>query len=448
MRFIYESFDAFKKSPPPTPTGCAHCHVSNFLAAAPTQPKGWLPLTVGMIERIRRFHAYVEVPSLTMSVRLPDRSDKQRPVPRFTTCGLERFLSNPLPRHGAARQSMFPLEPSRLRTLLKRLAPELERCNDDGSPEPSLVEHGRELFGQLACATCHTGAGLGPRLRLGFPLLGRAYFRARVRHGAGNRMAPQVWQRSWEAVGGSLVATLAGAVAMPAHPDLSDSELDALYAYVEADRSDVPSPTRAVPDAKQIEVPDAIRLSLYRDVQKRVFDTTCRHCHSPDARDQLLIESVFGKAPGSAPVELPITRLAVSPNATLRKLLTPGAGCSDSLLLVRLKARAAEWAGHGITGAPRGMPMTLPPLDNDALRLVEVWSAAGCPSDHGDLCDACAAPRASAYRPRTGARTETAFEPTGTCSTRTPQWQQRTPLRDISKYLIIRREEGPFQACS
>lgn len=396
-RYFYDSFSAFQKAPPPTPTACAQCHVSNHVAALPAKPAAWLPLTGGMLGRIRRFHAYVEAPPLITRVEVPEAG--ARWVPRFTACGLEQFLSAPLPRHGDARQSMFPLEASRARALLHAIAPELEPCSagaiapgtSTGTPgTPGAVDRGRELFVKQACSTCHTATGAGPRLRLGFPLLGRAYFRARVRHGTAGPLAP-LWQRSWEAKNGAVVSKQAPPVTMPSHPDLGDGDIDALYAYVASDRSDVPA-AQSVPQTERVDVPDAIRLSLYREVQRRVFDTSCRHCHSRDPHDQSLIESVFGKVSGAAPVELPMTRLGVSPNPTLRALLSPGTGCTDSPLLVRLKARAAEWSGHAIAGAPRGMPMTLPPLDRDAIRLVATWSAAGCPSDHGDLCDACPAP--------------------------------------------------------
>jgi mono/diheme cytochrome c family protein len=389
--FMYASFAAFSKTPPPDPTGCVKCHLSNSVAASVPRPPAWLPLTAGMIDRVRRFHAYVQAPAIVTTVSLPDASGKVRAVPRFTACGLERFLRSPLPRRGEARQSMFPVEPGRLRTLLAALAAELEPCVADAAPAPAQVARGRELFGRLACAACHTGVGLGPRLRLGYPLLGRAYFGARVRHGSGARDAAPVWQRRWEAVKGKLVATITGVVAMPAFADVTDADVDALYAFVGADGSDVAA-APAVPSkaaSRAVVVDDAIRVPLFREVQRKVFDTTCRHCHSPDAHDQGLIESVFGRVEGSAPAELPMTRLGLGPSDTLRKLLTAGPGCSDSPLLVRLKARWAEWTGHAVAGAPRGMPLTMPPLPSDVIRLVEVWTAAGCPSDRGDLCVAC-----------------------------------------------------------
>jgi mono/diheme cytochrome c family protein len=399
-RYLYPSFDAFRRAPPPTPTACAQCHVSNHVATQVDKPVGWLPLTGDMIARIRKFHAYVEAPPLVTRVELADRGGTRRPLARFTACGLARFLSSPLPRHGSARQSMFPVEPGRLRTLLTALGPELERC-EAGATTPAAtgatIDRGRELFVQRACASCHTGSGPAPRLRLGFPLLGRAYFRTRVRQGTGDRASP-LWLRSWDAADGNLVARPATPVIMPPHLDLSDSDLDALYAYVGSDRSDVPPPPPPVRQTGRIDVPESIRRSLYREVQQRVFDTSCRHCHSPDPRDQALIESVFGAVPHAAPVELPMTRLAVSPDPTLHELLSPGPGCSDSPLLARLKARGDEWAGHATPGAPRGMPLTMPPIDSDAIRLVAVWTQVGCPSDRGDLCEPCAPAVASSVR--------------------------------------------------
>jgi mono/diheme cytochrome c family protein len=387
--FLYASFDAFRKAPPPAPTGCVKCHLSNSVAASAPKPAAWLPLTAGMIDRVRRFHAYVQAPAIVTTVSLPDRSGKVRTLPRFSACGLARFLGSPLPRHGDARQSMFPVEPGRLRRLLATLAAELEPCSEAAPAASAQVARGRELFGRLACAACHTGVGLGPRLRLGYPLLGRAYFAARVRQGTGTRAAAPVWQRRWEALEGQLVATSSGVIAMPGFADVSDADVDALYAFVGADASDVPVAQVAPAKGAPVVVDDAIRLPLFREVQRKVFDTTCRHCHSPDARDQGLIESVFGRVEGSAPAELPMTRLGLGPSDTLRKMLSAGPGCSDSPLLVRLKARAAEWTGHPIAGAPRGMPLTMRPLPNDVIRLVEAWTAAGCPSDRGDLCVAC-----------------------------------------------------------
>jgi hypothetical protein len=119
-----------------------------------------------------------------------------------------------------------------------------------------------------------------------------------------------------------------------------------------------------------------------------VFDTSCRHCHPSTPRDQRLISRLF--ASPVEPLALPMSaRGTPSPNPRLRAALSPGPGCSDSRLLIRLKARRAEWNGRRDRDRPRGMPLTLAPLSDDTIRLVEVWTRAGCPSDGGDLCDRC-----------------------------------------------------------
>jgi hypothetical protein len=102
-----------------------------------------------------------------------------------------------------------------------------------------------------------------------------------------------------------------------------------------------------VPERERHDVPDEIRRALYREVQTRVFDTSCRHCHGPEARDQSLIESVFGKVSGAAPVELLMTRLAVWPSAV----------CAPRCRRFRVAPTARWWCGS--RPAVRNGPLTL-----------------------------------------------------------------------------------------
>ena len=386
--FLFASFRAFQQGPAPRPDECARCHVNNALAAAAPRPAAWLPLASDTLARVRRFHPYVASPALVFAVDAPDASGELQRLPRFDTCGLERFLAAPLARSGAAAQSMFPVEPARRRALLASLASDLAPC-ESGTASAAELERGRTLYADLGCAGCHTGAGAGPRLRLGLPLLARAYVRARVR--LGSTAAP----RDWTTADGKIVPRGAtGGVAMPAHSELSDADLDALHAYIASDRSDVPAAEPRLP-AASIDVPDGIRLALFRDVQRRVFDTSCRHCHSDDAEAQTIIQGVFGDAASDGDrraraLALPVSRLPTPADSpSLRSALEPAPGCGASRLVARLRARAHEWSGEP-AGAVRGMPLTLPPLPEAAIRLVEVWTAAGCPSDTGDLCTACA----------------------------------------------------------
>jgi hypothetical protein len=376
--YLFDSFATFRRTPSTGPTECARCHVNDWLAASAAHPAGWLPLPDAMLARIRRFHAFVDTPALALDVD---------GVPRFSDCGLARFLEAPVPRRHTAAQSMFPLEPARRDELLRALAPGLARC----APPASLAQIalGRRLFDARGCANCHAQAVSAPRLRIGIPLLGRDYFALRVRHGA---QAP-IWQRRWQVDDGRIVARAGDAVSMPPEPDLSPTEIDALYAYVGSDTSDVPPPRATPTIPRKSELAEAIRIPLFREVQHRVFDTSCRHCHATTTRDQRQAQQSIRTLFASTvePLALPLSaRGTPTPNPQLKSALSPGPGCSDSRLLVRLKSRRAEWSGQRDRDRPRGMPLTLPPLSDDTIRLVEVWTRAGCPSDGGDLCARCA----------------------------------------------------------
>jgi hypothetical protein len=72
-------------------------------------------------------------------------------------------------------------------------------------------------------------------------------------------------------------------------------------------------------------------------------------------------------------------------------ILSPGPGCSESPLVRRLRARQMEW--YGERPEVRGMPLTLPPLDLDTIRLIDVWTKRGCPSPEAHLCRKCDAAR-------------------------------------------------------
>jgi mono/diheme cytochrome c family protein len=386
--FLFASYRAFQQGPAPRGDECARCHVNNALAAEAPRPAAWLPLGHDALARVRGFHAYVQNPALVLAVAAPSREGEPQRVARFTDCGLDRFLAAPLPRSAGGAQSMFPVEPARRRALLAALAPELAPC--EPSPDPEQVARGRALYTDLGCASCHAASGAAPRLRLGLPLLARDYVRARVRHGSAGGSASPIYAREWAATEGALAARSPAQAAMPAHPELAEADLDALHGYLATDRSDVPA-AEPVPPRASIDVPESIRVSLYREVQRRVFDTSCRHCHSDDAEAQALIEGVFGASAGAAPLALPTSRLPTPASSpALRAVLDPSPRCGESRLIARLRGRTHEWSGTSTAGAARGMPLTLPPLPESALRLVEVWTAAGCPSDAGDLCTPCA----------------------------------------------------------
>jgi mono/diheme cytochrome c family protein len=327
----------------------------------------------------------VDAPALAFSEEFTDGRGGRQVVRRYTDCGLEAFLASPVPRRAHPAQAMYPVTAERRRELARALAGAVESCQTAPAASADQVRRGALLFAQSGCAGCHTGAGAAPRLRIGVPLLSSAYFRARVRLG-GTPNQPR-WQRVWDDTAGKLYAADDARTVMPPHPELSNADIDALYLYVSSDRSDVPSPQSRNAEPPFVDVPDELRLKLFREVQRRVFDTSCRHCHSPEPRDQQIIRRVFGAVKDSAPGVLPMSRAATPSREQLRKAL--GTDCQNSPLLQRLRLRANEWSGHAAPGGLRGMPLTLPPLSEDTIRLVETWRALGCPSDIGDLCSSC-----------------------------------------------------------
>lgn len=384
MSYLFADFETFSRTPAPPPSACARCHVGNWVAATSSKPAPWLPLSPNMLGRITRFHAYVETPPISFREQVPDGHGGAQLVRRYTDCGLEAFLAAPVPRRSPARQSMYPVTSERRRQLTRALDGAVEPCRATPPATAAQQQRGATLFVGSGCAGCHAGRTAAPRLRIGVALLSSAYFRARVRHG-GPPAEPR-WQRVWQSAANALHAIDAPRLTMPAHPDLSEQDLDALYAYVSRDRSDLPSyqPEHAAP---YVDVPPELGRKLFRDIQQRVFDTSCRHCHASGRRDQQLVRRVFGTVKGGTPGVLPMSNAPTPSREQLRGVL--GESCETSPLLLRLRQRAREWSGHAGAGEARGMPLTLPPLSEDAIRLVETWRAVGCPSDIGDLCPPC-----------------------------------------------------------
>lgn len=294
------------------------CHVGLREA----RDASWLPFDM---ERARGLETYRHVPALEGE--------------HYTTCGLEAYLRAPVPRRAGAHESMFPT-----RAQLPGTAP----CPP---PRPDLVERGRALFA-THCASCHAN-GPGPRLRLGVPLLAPAFFARRVREGGGGRM-----QFEWSSGRRKTRAR------MPAFR-LGDDDVASLYAYTSADASDRPGMATPAEESR------LFGLELYREVQARVFETSCRHCHSGDRG---VIQKTFDA--DRVPAELPTRARVTRDSPELRRAFRE--------LVPRLRARADEWSGR--PGLVRGMPLTLAPLPADRIQLVERWVRMGCPTEAGSLC--------------------------------------------------------------
>ena len=335
----------------PEPT-CTGCHVRRGIQAmGEPEPRPAAP------------ELYGTAPSLVMLAGLEPR--------KFTEPGLRRFLAAPEARMSQA-VAMFPLHHDSMEAAVALLAIPKDGLSwrfASPSPDRSRQERGQALYESLGCRSCHEDARTGPRLRLGYPLLSAAFFAAKLRE-----PRPARWPG-------------AQTQPMPAFAWLSERDIDALYSYVSSTRDDA---------ALRVSQPAAPQLSslmsdraLYQLVAGALVEASCRHCHGTAPATRREIHEVFASTGLSAELAFGIERAgeALGFAAISTATLSPGAGCSESPLVRRLRARAQEWAG-----APtdvRGMPLTLAPLHPDTIRIIDVWTKRGCPSPQGALCRKC-----------------------------------------------------------
>ncbi len=364
---------------------CAACHVNNVLGVAARPVASWLPLSDGAAARIARSHPYVTTPALDAPLENKAGTPRTWSIQRFSSCGAQHFLVSPVPRRRRRTESMFPLPRERIERLLAVSG--LEACSDDAPHDASDVNEGQRLFSKH-CVGCHGALAAAPLLRLGFPLLARTYFGGRVRSGSAGKLAPALGL-AWRTEGARAVRVrdaVAAATTMPAFANLSDAEVDKLYAYVSVDSSDLaPLPRPSAPPPHDVW-PTALGLAVFRAVQRDVFDGSCRHCHDARPSSQMALERVLGR---SSKIVFPSSNMHNTSDSALRAVLSPGPGCSESELVKRLRQRQREWSGAAQPGEFPGMPMTLPPLPDDAVRRADAWTRQGCPSDEGPLCIPC-----------------------------------------------------------
>jgi mono/diheme cytochrome c family protein len=375
---------------PPAGHDCAGCHRNNADGVRRVPRPTWLPFSDAAAARIAREHPYLGAPDLGAPLAF---AGAHWSLQRFSARGLARFLAAPIPRH-AGHESMFPVPAARIDALVSAAGLEDWPLDAEHGASDASIARGRARFAEL-CAGCHAAPGMlvAPRLRLGVPLLARVYFEARVRTGSGGALGP-VHALRWEAAGDVLApravaAEISPNATMPALSALAADDVEALYAYVSTDASDVPA--AAARDGAQLPR-DAwshdVGIRVFRQVTAKVFDGGCKHCHDARPAAGAAIERAFGQR---TDVEFPTSgRGPASRTPALTRALSPARGCTPAPIVRRLWRRHDEWSGRAKSGDPPGMPLTRAPLDPATIRLVEAWTQHGCPSDGGDLCDACA----------------------------------------------------------
>jgi len=280
----------------------------------------------------------------------------------------------------AATMPRLALTPNEADALARALVPNDDR--GDVSPAGD-VARGARLYARLRCGTCHafTGADVDAVARPGIVARGEgerappdaialapdlALARARLRPGrvAAFIREPQVANAD----------TL-----MPATP-MSAAEAEDLATFVlRAPLRPAPPP----PSAPLPVLPLLARPVRFAEVQSRVFDRVCRHCHA--APDFALGDGGPGNTGGFGfpPRGLDLSSYegiasgAFDDKGRRRSVFAANADGTPAMV-ARLRARRDEEIGRA-DPALRGMPLGLPALSPEDLQLVESWIAQGRP---------------------------------------------------------------------
>ena len=282
----------------------------------------------------------------------------------------------------AATMPRLALTPNEADALARALVPNDDRDRGDVSPAGD-VARGARLYARLRCGTCHafTGADVDAVARPGI-----------VARGAGERappdaiaLAPDLALARARLRPGCVAAfirepQLANAdTLMPATP-MSAAEAEDLATFVlRAPLRPAPPP----PSAPLPVLPLLARPVRFAEVQSRVFDRVCRHCHA--APDFALGDGGPGNTGGFGfpPRGLDLSSYegiasgAFDDKGRRRSVFAANADGTPTMV-ARLRARRDEEIGRA-DPALRGMPLGLPALSPEDLQLVESWIAQGRP---------------------------------------------------------------------
>ncbi|HET9010858.1 MAG TPA: hypothetical protein VFN38_03540, partial [Gemmatimonadaceae bacterium] len=164
---------------------------------------------------------------------------------------------------------------------------------------------------------------------------------------------------------------------MPATP-MSAAEAEDLATFV------LRAPLRLAPPPRPTDpLPLLTRPVRFAEVQARVFDRVCRHCHATP--DFALGDGGPGNTGGFGfpPRGLDLSSYEGIASGAFdekgrRRSVFAAAADGPPAMISRLRARRDEEAGRA-DPALRGMPLGLPALSPEDLQLVESWIAQGRP---------------------------------------------------------------------
>jgi mono/diheme cytochrome c family protein len=281
---------------------------------------------------------------------------------------LEAFLLSPEDLRPALEESMprLPISADDAAALARALVPREPDERPLSFPATATIERGRLLFGARGCAGCHRFAGEGTADVPQAPDLRHARARMPAR-------ALDAWLRD--------PAAMKPGTPMPKIA-LADEERLALVRFL-LEAPLPPAALRPVPT----RLPLLARRVVWEEVNARVFQRSCWHCHS----DAHLAGGDGGPGNtggfGYAGRGLSLASWSEALAGSLddagepRSIFTPlaaGPLAGVPRLTAHLLARQAEEAGAPIDGLV-GMPLGLPALTPEELQLIESWIAQGRP---------------------------------------------------------------------
>ncbi len=307
---------------------------------------------------------------------LADVPSLQSAGKRFRYDWLVDFLMKPRDLRPHLAYSMPALDLTReqardLATYLVSLDPAEPPNVSFASADP---RHGRQLLDEKGCTGCHTFSGV-PALNIqpGTAKAGPTALAPDLRH-ARERLAPGTLL-TWITDPQSLKPD----TPMPKLPLSADEARDiAAYIYT-AELSPAPAPTLVA-----MSPPEPLdRKVTYEEVETKILGKTCRHCHgNPDV-------AVGDGGPGNTggfgyqPIKLELTSYSrvhagmLGSDGERQSVFKKGEHGTPHLVAALLE-RHREVAGEDDPDV-RGMPLALPPVPMEDIRLLMTWIANGRP---------------------------------------------------------------------
>lgn len=377
------------------PTHCVSCHV--FLEGLGPDDHAYETITSrygrDVVERYQRnIVHFVAVPDLTLVAR------------RLRPEWIATFVRDPHDLRPLMEETMVRTQMSeddaralaRYFAAVAEVAPPREGDTPELGPAPSRahIEEGERLFRQRGCTLCHT-FGNRPTGKTEAELLAV---------GAPARLAPNLRfarERLDRAVLVAWIRDPHAFLASTTMPNLAVGAEDAerladFILFADPRLGPVPTPELTLPPAVAREV-------TYEEMKERVLGRVCVHCHMNDherdpgpgneggfgyAGQQLSMRTYEMLVTGFVTREARAAHGADAGVVSHTSALVPDATGVPPILAAMLRRRAEvprdfvrPFRDHAIpprTDARLGMPMGLPPLDDEAFGVLRAWIEQGC----------------------------------------------------------------------